>query len=392
MNIELYRIVPNATHIMQPLDKGVFGPLKLKWHLTTRKYNRENPGKSIGKENFAQKLTEAFLQFYKPLTVINEFKASGIYPVSSFVVTSEMLKPSLTFTTESTLTEKESSKETNSENQVESQDQSKAKGALEVFEETLLTPVRNRYTDRIREGYDVEGQSPCFDVYRKLYNKAYPSVPSKATNIASGLDLLAEAAAAQDSQQPEASTSTENVGLQNETEQSEMSFNAQMSPVLVESLIYPKAPETSKPVRKVLTDTIPDHLTSTESIRKFPLKQIEKVKLFAEREKKAKVSYLLKKSKSNSKKCTKGRGKGAQSKSKKGKRSLTEREKLEENMNKAEEEAYCQACHMTWKENDEIQEGRLWVQCDACDAWMHSDCLTYEIDENEPFLCPKCFI
>ena len=26
--IELYRIIPNATHLMQPLDKGVFGPLK----------------------------------------------------------------------------------------------------------------------------------------------------------------------------------------------------------------------------------------------------------------------------------------------------------------------------------------------------------------------------
>ena len=30
--IELYRLVPNATHLMQPLDKGVFGPLKKKWH------------------------------------------------------------------------------------------------------------------------------------------------------------------------------------------------------------------------------------------------------------------------------------------------------------------------------------------------------------------------
>lgn len=27
-SIELYRIVPNATHLMQPLDKGVFGPLR----------------------------------------------------------------------------------------------------------------------------------------------------------------------------------------------------------------------------------------------------------------------------------------------------------------------------------------------------------------------------
>jgi hypothetical protein len=76
--IDLYRIVPNAIHLMQPLDKGVFGPMKTKWHGVCRKYTRENPGKTIEKENFAQKLTEAYLQFYKPLTVINAFRASGI--------------------------------------------------------------------------------------------------------------------------------------------------------------------------------------------------------------------------------------------------------------------------------------------------------------------------
>ncbi|WAR25177.1 JERKL-like protein [Mya arenaria] len=72
--IEIYRIVPNATHLMQPLDKGVFGPLKGKWNLVSRRYSRENPGKTIGKENFAEKLNVAYLEFYKPLTVINAFK------------------------------------------------------------------------------------------------------------------------------------------------------------------------------------------------------------------------------------------------------------------------------------------------------------------------------
>lgn len=61
--IKLYRILPNTTHLMQPLDKGVFGPLKSKWYLTSRKYSRENRGKAIGKENFALKLSETFLNF-----------------------------------------------------------------------------------------------------------------------------------------------------------------------------------------------------------------------------------------------------------------------------------------------------------------------------------------
>lgn len=28
LQIEMYRLVPSATHLFQPLDKGVFGPLK----------------------------------------------------------------------------------------------------------------------------------------------------------------------------------------------------------------------------------------------------------------------------------------------------------------------------------------------------------------------------
>ncbi|XP_052219882.1 uncharacterized protein LOC127837083 isoform X2 [Dreissena polymorpha] len=151
--IELYRLVPNATHLMQPLDKGVFGPLKSRWHMVSRKYMRENPGKCIGKEVFAQKLTEAYLQFYKPITVINSFKSSGIYPVDSSVITSEMLKPALTFSGPESVADQHAATE---DSQV-SAEVTKAKGALEVFEETLSTPSRDRYRKRIQEGYNTVG-------------------------------------------------------------------------------------------------------------------------------------------------------------------------------------------------------------------------------------------
>lgn len=177
--IELYRILPNATHLMQPLDKGVFGPLKSKWHLTTRKYTRENPGKAIGKENFAVKLSETFLHFYKPLTVIDAFKSAGIYPVDSTVITHEMLKPSLTYTDKAA-------------NQMNVQrlrmrqvlvvkknlrNKRKPKVHLRFFRALfphLSTPVRQRYANQLEEGLDLEGQFPCFDVYKKLHDKAYP--------------------------------------------------------------------------------------------------------------------------------------------------------------------------------------------------------------------------
>lgn len=169
--------------------------------MVSRKYTRENPGKSIGKEIFAQKLTEAYLQFYKPLTVINAFKSSGIYPVDSSVITSDTLKPALTFSS----TEPVQAQDIDELASVEdSAELTKAKGALEVFEETISTPALDRYQNRIQEGYDVGGQSPCFDVYRKLFHKANPtneaSTSTSSTKLdiqnsrITGLDILADAA------------------------------------------------------------------------------------------------------------------------------------------------------------------------------------------------------
>jgi hypothetical protein len=51
----------------------------------------------------------------------------------------------------------------------------------------------------------------------------------------------------------------------------------------------------------------------------------------------------------------------------------------------------CEACHMTYKEDEELGLGRVWIECDLYKKWMHTDCLNYEISENDPFLCPRCY-
>ncbi|WAR05558.1 hypothetical protein MAR_020927, partial [Mya arenaria] len=76
--IELHRIDPNATQLMQPLDKA-----------------EKTQGEAQIENTSQKKLTEAFLLFYKPPTVINAFKSSGIYPVDSSAISSEALKPAL---------------------------------------------------------------------------------------------------------------------------------------------------------------------------------------------------------------------------------------------------------------------------------------------------------
>jgi hypothetical protein len=99
LEIEIYRLIPNATHLIQPLDKGVFGSLIKQWHATVRKNTRDTPDKPIGKRNFVAKLAETHLEFYKPkiILVVGSFKGAGNFPVNRNTVSDKSLKPSLTF-------------------------------------------------------------------------------------------------------------------------------------------------------------------------------------------------------------------------------------------------------------------------------------------------------
>lgn len=65
----MYRLVPNATHLIQPLDKSVFGSLKKEWYKTA-KNTSENPRKPSGKKNFALNLHETYIAFHKPSIII----------------------------------------------------------------------------------------------------------------------------------------------------------------------------------------------------------------------------------------------------------------------------------------------------------------------------------
>ena len=68
--IILFTLPPNTTHISQPLNKGVFGPLKVNWEQVCHQYLSENPGKVVSRTS--------------ALTVGNiqaGFETTGIYPL-----------------------------------------------------------------------------------------------------------------------------------------------------------------------------------------------------------------------------------------------------------------------------------------------------------------------
>ena len=79
----VFTIPPHSSHIIQPLDKGLYGQLKVAWKQIYHYYLIENPGISIGKHNFSRLLSKAWLS---PKNAIPCFKATGIYPPNRNVI------------------------------------------------------------------------------------------------------------------------------------------------------------------------------------------------------------------------------------------------------------------------------------------------------------------
>lgn len=281
------------------------------------------------------------------------FLFSGIYPVDSTVISCQVVKPSLTFsTTEDIPLPEHNDEQADKTTEVTNP----AMDALDTLKSVLDTPTKDRYQCRIDEGWDISGLSPCFDAYRKLHFKV------KSVSTASpipmcetpGLDLLASTAAA--------------TSLLEQPHQSQQPI----SPVLQEALVLPKvSPRTPK--RKTLSSALPDNLTSNECIRTMALKGIEKLRVFAEKEEKAKRTYLKASASRQSKK------------SKVQVHTKTTKEMVRE------EDIQCMGCHMTWGEDIDIGDGSTWIQCDDCDKWIHADCCSDEDGQhNEHFQCPEC--
>ena len=86
-NIILFTLPPNTTHLSQPLDKGVFGPLKVAWRRVCHTYLSENPGVVITRRVFSQLLNSAWQDSMTSKNIIAGFRTTGVYPTDRYAIT-----------------------------------------------------------------------------------------------------------------------------------------------------------------------------------------------------------------------------------------------------------------------------------------------------------------
>ncbi|XP_072375129.1 uncharacterized protein [Diabrotica undecimpunctata] len=78
--IILIALLPNSTHILQPLDVAIFRPLKLSWKNRIHNWSIENNGKKLKREDFAEEPDKCIRVSVTEDTVRNGFRTCGLFP------------------------------------------------------------------------------------------------------------------------------------------------------------------------------------------------------------------------------------------------------------------------------------------------------------------------
>ena len=76
----VFCLPPNTTHLTQPLDKGVFGPLKIAWAEQCHKYMRLHPGKVVTQYEFMALFSKAWCRAMSSSNIFSAFRTTGVCP------------------------------------------------------------------------------------------------------------------------------------------------------------------------------------------------------------------------------------------------------------------------------------------------------------------------
>ena len=71
---------PHTTHESQPLDVGVFAPVKVWWSRVCHDFYQQHPGKIITRFNFSSLFSEAWYGAITPANIMGGFQKAGMYP------------------------------------------------------------------------------------------------------------------------------------------------------------------------------------------------------------------------------------------------------------------------------------------------------------------------
>ena len=244
-DVHLLCLPAHTTHILQPLDIGVFKSFKTFFSKAFHKYLTKNPGRVITSDVIASLVGEAWPQALTPLNMMGGFRKCGIYPLNLGAVTDRQLAPSHATTT---LTHSQS-------------DFTLTKGTAQRFSQEQVS----LYKKRFEETYNV--YDPDYVMWLKENH------PEAATQFIS--------------EPPSSVISSSSAGQSDSNSLiTHLSKSSESSKILDELLVYPAPDAKTKKKRKEAINSKVVVITDTEILDKLKQEKADKEAKEAEKEQK----------------------------------------------------------------------------------------------------------
>ena len=361
--IHMLCLPSHTSHVLQPLDVGVFKSFKSFFSKVCRQYMAKNPGSVITEDILASVVGSAFAQSHTPLNILGGFKKAGIYPFNPGEVSDRQLAPS------KALKKQTSPAPTYSREQVQ------------LFEQ------------RYAEGYDLP--DPTYLAWKSAKHPSSDSVspPGSSASVVAGTMSTANAS----NLTSPASVVTTSSQKSSEEVLDELLQLPQPPPARTsrrKKAINDQAKEITAPdvLQEMKDKELADSVTKKkredqlERERKAKERLEEKERKKLEREKKALERTKEKERKTREKRPEK------QKHSKPIRRATSPTVGLDSLFSQldTEDEGQCSSCGMCFK--DEQGDERFWVCCDKCDGWYCFACHNFSTKDTLPdeYYCSKC--
>ena len=138
--VTLFCLPSHTTHVLQPLDVAVYGPVKKSWKKILKEYKMETCAAKVDKTVFPSLIRKLWDESFQPDHLKAGFKRAGLCPVSKDAIPKSSYAPSLMETTTTTTTPTPTVQATD----CDSQDHTVhvQVSCCECFRQTHITPVR----------------------------------------------------------------------------------------------------------------------------------------------------------------------------------------------------------------------------------------------------------
>ncbi len=399
--IHILCLPAHTTHILQPLDVGVFKSFKSNFSKACTRYIASHPGRVITTDVLASLVAEAWPCSFTLLNIMSGFRKCGMFPFNPSAVDDRQLAPSKAFQT------------TPIPSNVEPVSESIGETISEPSSPLFTEEQESLYSKRYEEGYDLD--DPSFVAWLKINH------PDKCVSVMSGT-----------SSSIETSASSSILPSSNETVPPFSDGATCSSDILSEILVLPQ-PQAPKRKRKTAMNSKAVCITDGEVLQELKEKEQKKIeekelmdakKREREEKKREREENKImkqkviqrKKREREEKRRQKDKAKEEKARVQAEKRKQKDKEKEKKKrggkMNESEDrdsdvetafvemfleedgelsdDAVCPKCGMTYVDDD--TENGLWICCDGCNRWFDLQCTNIRNKRRVPntYFCEDC--